>query len=488
MKTYSIFGPPGTGKTTELVKRIDLLNNKFPNDKILVISFTRAAAKEISDRANGKADFSTIHSLCYRLCKISKSQVVTWEHLKELTKFTGIEFRGASIYDEEQTIGDQMLAIMSLSINRMDPSYKYTYSKISRPPGTLVQFEMVCKSYEKWKHEYGYVDFNDMLLRYDGSPLNYDHVFIDEAQDLSNLQWSLVDSFIENSNFKTVTIAGDDDQSIYEFSGAQYDGMSKFEQKYNSKRIVLNKSYRLPKRIWELADQQVHKIKNRVEKVYEPLKDGGYAYIHSSLNTVPVSSQVDTLYLYRCHTFRKDVEDHLIANAVPYSVIGGAKPGIWDSSWGKAIKIFNDAKLNIENCGMDMLTDKDLKILSSRLDSTAKGIFTRQGIAGLIRFEWWDILNAPQKIINYFRVAMYNGHKIGEKPNIRIATIHGSKGMEADRVILINDVTENVIEEYAKNPDGELRVFYVGMTRAKTELRIIDGSNPLLKLSGISYS
>lgn len=487
MKAYSIFGPPGTGKTTELVRRIKLIHNKNKHDKILVVSFTKAAAKEISDRADGLASFSTIHSLCYRMCGVSKSQVVSKSHLKELTRFIGVDFSGSGAYDEEQTIGDMMLSIRSLSVNRLDPNYEYTYQTSTDQPGTLSQYMMVCKAYDKWKSEFGYIDFNDMLLRYDGSPLEYDHLFIDEAQDLSNLQWKLIDTMISVSNLKTVTVAGDDDQCIYAWSGASYEGMRNFEMKHDAQRTILDKSYRLPKKIWEIANNQIRFVKDRIDKKYNPVSDGGIVTMHSSVNTVPVEANVDTLYLYRCHSMRNDIESNLLSKAVPYSVIGSSKPSPWDSSYATAIDIFERGKESFNKFGKDMLNDTELKILTKRLDKTAKYMTEVKGIGYIFKFRWWDVIDMPSNIVTYFRQTLYNGYKLDYIPKIRLSTIHGSKGMEADRVVLINDVTENMVKHYARNPDDERRVFYVGMTRARKELRIVDGHNPVLFLKGISF-
>jgi DNA helicase-2/ATP-dependent DNA helicase PcrA len=65
-----------------------------------------------------------------------------------------------------------------------------------------------------------------------------------------------------------------------------------------------------------------------------------------------------------------------------------------------------------------------------------------------------------------------------EEPRVRLSTIHGAKGMEAERVILLNAMTERVVSGMLRDPDSELRTFYVAMTRAREDLVIVEGNEP----------
>ena len=66
------------------------------------------------------------------------------------------------------------------------------------------------------------------------------------------------------------------------------------------------------------------------------------------------------------------------------------------------------------------------------------------------------------------------GEKITKEPRIRLSTIHAAKGGEATNVVLITDITSRVYKNYQKNPDDENRVFYVGLTRTKQNLYLIE--------------
>jgi len=72
------------------------------------------------------------------------------------------------------------------------------------------------------------------------------------------------------------------------------------------------------------------------------------------------------------------------------------------------------------------------------------------------------------------QIELPNGEKLNEKPRIELSTIHAAKGGEATNVVLLTDLTENTMRSYEKNPDDENRLFYVGATRTKENLHIIE--------------
>jgi superfamily I DNA/RNA helicase len=81
-------------------------------------------------------------------------------------------------------------------------------------------------------------------------------------------------------------------------------------------------------------------------------------------------------------------------------------------------------------------------------------------------------LNVPARVIDFYADA-----DLDVAPTIRLSTIHAAKGHEADRVILLTDMTTRVQQTAEKSPDDEVRVFYVGMTRSKNVLDIVEGYN-----------
>ena len=88
---------------------------------------------------------------------------------------------------------------------------------------------------------------------------------------------------------------------------------------------------------------------------------------------------------------------------------------------------------------------------------------------------WYDVFTLlSPKEISYIRAMLRRGEKITKLPRIRLSTIHAAKGGEATNVVLLTDITARVYKNYQQNPDDENRVFYVGVTRTKENLFLIE--------------
>ena len=88
---------------------------------------------------------------------------------------------------------------------------------------------------------------------------------------------------------------------------------------------------------------------------------------------------------------------------------------------------------------------------------------------------WYDVFTAISvDERSYIRAMLRRGEKITKEPRIRLSTIHAAKGGEAENVILLTDISSRVYKSFQDNPDDESRVFYVGLTRAKENLYLIE--------------
>ena len=88
---------------------------------------------------------------------------------------------------------------------------------------------------------------------------------------------------------------------------------------------------------------------------------------------------------------------------------------------------------------------------------------------------WYDVFDGLSvKERSYIRAMLRRGEKITKEPRIRLSTIHAAKGGEATNVVLMTDLSTRVYNSFQKNPDDESRVFYVGLTRAKENLFLIE--------------
>ena len=468
MKTYTVFGPPGTGKTTEMLRRVKgMVDSGVPESGINFMSFTKAAAQEALSRvgASRSDNFSTIHSLCYRLTKVNHNAVVDYKKLGELSKITNVVITCRGIDEDDLGDGDLYLQIIGKASN-LRVSNEEAYETSERP-GSYGGFMMFAKAYNEWKKAYGYVDYNDMLERVLGKNIKFGgtHLVIDEAQDLSPLQWMVINRLIELASPQEVHVCGDDDQALYRWAGADPHGMDKFELQYGSSRHVLAQSWRVPNSVHRVADNVLGRISRRVEKEYKPRNEEGIVERSFDFDMLKFPAGEDTMILGRTHSILKDVEETLRNNKVLFSKNGG-RQSLYNNIYANSIR--GIAKVRDDKA----LSDVEYKsLLRTIRNPVIKGEVEAGDYSSLKKYWWVGILDIPYHLSEY-----YNNVDVTKTPTVTISTIHGAKGREADRVVLLTRLTPRIQESLsdgAISADDEHRVFYVGVTRAKNKLSII---------------
>lgn len=423
-----IYGPPGTGKTSTLVEYAQ--DELAKTGRVQFLSYTKTAAAEAASRLNGDSDklrVGTIHSMAFGALRLARPSVVDRLKLEEFSKATGFPFGTKDVdgYTETEE-GDEYLEVVSYSRNKR-VSYEEAWDHFGRP-GTADRFRVFNVAYLQWKKAHGYMDFDDMLQDYLDKKLQgkAEVVFLDEAQDCSPLQWLVFNQMCKGA--KRVYVAGDDDQAIYEWNGADPHGMIKFMNHHKGGMHVLAQSHRVPKSIHDLAhDKVLGQISKRVDKVFTPRRERGKIEKWGQLELIdPLQMKDDEALILTRDRFRQDeIKKWLNMNMVPYDVIGGASP--WTNRIAKSLRD-----------GSATLAD--------------------------VPMHWREF---------------YEQADLSDPPKIKLATIHQAKGREADTVILDLHAPNKVQEEMALNPDGELRVLYVGLTRARRTLHLC-GSHPWL--------
>lgn len=480
MNQYTaIYGPPGTGKSTEVIRRFSaLLDDGINPDRIGLVSFTKAAAKELAQRIGiNSPNIATIHSYCYRLLGVSKQQVIGWSHLKEFEKEVGIEIRGENPEEEEELCeGDHYLTLYGLAHARMT-SYGDTYDK-SDQPGTRDRFIYFAQTYDNWKNAYGYIDFSDMLgAALDIPAPRLDFLFVDEAQDLSPLQWAVIRHW--SGTIGNITIAGDDDQAIYIWGGADPDGMHRFEREYGAERVVLGQSYRVPHYAHVLAERVIGQVSSRVEKEYRPRDEEGIIKHHVAPHSLKLTHGEDTMVLYRSHYMRKEIEEYLIQRQIPY-VTDSGRPGLLQGAVSASLRLIKKARTNICEIGIPALTDAEVRVMKRNMTEIAKAAWDKQAWDKITARQPWDHLKLGGPWLAYLR-SIETKYGTDCKPTIHLSTIHGSKGRQAERVVVINDVSNKTAKsmDNKEGIDAEMRTFYVAVTRTKNILDIVHGDNAL---------
>lgn len=460
-----IYGPPGTGKTSRLVRIIkEYINSGVAPSRIGVVSFTKAAAKEMAVRADEVGmQIATLHSFAYHQANIIKDQVINNEWFKLFAQHSKIQISGTQNYEiEELGEGDAYLSLYSYG--RSVLSYDWaTIFKNAPTIGSLPKFNYFIDSYCDFKEQFGVVDFSDMLdLALYKAP-DLDVLILDEAQDFTPQQWQLIRSWIPE--IETVVIAGDDDQAIYKWNGADPEGMRTFEKKYQSERIILDQSYRIPKAVHSLANTLISRVRSRVPKVYKPRDYEGTVTRYADARLVKFDPDIDTLVLVRNHSLRTDVEAAMMQRGVPYISEGG-RPAPLNSPQARAVRLWLLAQKS-----KGMITDAQERQIVRYL----KPIYKNKTFEKLLAMSWMNALELPKPLLHYLSAVEGEYGHLPLNPKIRISTIHGSKGREADRVILINGMSQRTYE--SQDTDSEIRTFYVGITRAKKELIIVSAFN-----------
>ncbi len=277
-----VLAGPGSGKTTVLTERVRMLTEEgvVSPGNILVITFTRAAAREMQTRferlVGGKklpVTFGTFHSVFFRILKLAygyqAKDIVREEQrvqfLKELTDEEEIETE-----DEADFISSVLGEISAVKGEMMDLSCYYS----KNCPEEV--FKRLYHGYEEKLRALGLIDFDDMMVmcwelftqRKDilsAWQKKYTYILIDEFQDINRIQYEIVRMLAlpENNLF----IVGDDDQSIYRFRGAKPEIMLGFERDYpEARKVLLDVNYRSTKTIVETAGRLIAHNKTRFPK------------------------------------------------------------------------------------------------------------------------------------------------------------------------------------------------------------------------------
>jgi superfamily I DNA/RNA helicase len=131
----------------------------------------------------------------------------------------------------------------------------------------LKKLKIIALELERYKKLHNLIDFNDMIIEFtksDAAVPKFDVVFIDEAQDLSKMQWHMAKAIWQKTTDSF--IAGDDDQAVFRWAGADVDSF--IAQK--GQMLPLQQSYRIPAKVHGLAMGIINKIKTRIDKTWQP--------------------------------------------------------------------------------------------------------------------------------------------------------------------------------------------------------------------------
>lgn len=504
MLTEIVLGPPGTGKTTYLLGEVEAeLARGVPPDRIGFVTFTRRAAEEAVSRAVARFQldrdqlpyFRTLHSMCFRQLGLSRAEVLDGRRLREdFADFAGVRITGRWADDGTlagSELGDRLIFRENLARVRMTTLREQYESdadglrwrELERVAGALAAF----------KAAQGLLDYTDMLMRFiaEDRPPRLDVLFVDEAQDLSALQWEVVK--VLSTTTKRVVVAGDDDQAIYAWAGA--DAARLVHMEGNAR--VLGQSYRCPPPVQAEGLWIIGAVADRRPKTWAPRGDGGTVTRAASFEEVPTdmgwTGDVQPILVLARNEYvlREVVEPELRLRGVLYERSGAlsvpaallAAIVAWEAlraggtvtaKEARGVYKFMSAGRGVQRGhkelpafdGDQLLTSEDLRREGGLLTSAV----------------WHEALDRiPLEEVSYMKACLRHGEKLRHpRPRVRISTIHGSKGGEAEHVVLFREMARRTHHEMMNSTgDDERRVWYVAVTRARERLTVVGGRTRL---------
>ncbi len=359
-----VFAGAGSGKTRVLIYRIAYLIQEkgVPPWNIFAVTFTNKAADEMRERVgrllgtSAKGTWiSTFHSACARILRQHieplgfKRNFVIYDdqdqerHLKSIMKELNLDFK--MFPPRAIQSGIDQLKNEGITPDRYSPNPYNIFQK---------RLALVYQRYQEDLHRNNALDFGDLLTfvtilfrRFPEILRSYRelcrYVMVDEFQDTNLIQYQLVRQMVEAH--RNICVVGDDDQSIYRWRGAEIGNILNFEKDFpEAKVITLEQNYRSTQNILQAANHVVKKNRYRKEKkLWTENPDGEpltfyvaedetdearfvvQKIVEYNAKGESVRSYRDAAVFYRINAQSRAMEDELVKNRVPYTVVGGMK-------------------------------------------------------------------------------------------------------------------------------------------------------------------
>lgn len=492
---------PGSGKTTTLVARLGYMirEKQIPPENILVITFTRSAAADMQRRyasffgaeSAERIHFSTINSFCYSVVLYYAKMYRRKKPADETNSPGIIRMLYPKVYGGFSNENDvKELAQTITYIKNMQLSEEQI--RELKTSGSGLAVEKMYQAYQEYLKENYLMDYDDQILFAHQLLSNlmpvrehfqrqFPYVCVDEAQDTSRVQHEVIRLLAGKR--RNLFMVGDEDQSIYGFRAAYPKALMDFRKNYPGADVMfLETNYRSAKRITELAAKFISGNKNRYEKKMQPARnDAGVAEVvtlkrramqYQWLVERLQSAGEDTAVLYRnndsaipvlyalqkagipCRRRNMDTlffQNRVVQDAVKimqFALHPDSKDLFWDLYYKFGVRITKKAVYVASRHPSRRSADPLLHALEV---SDELGQKKREDVRALrMKFQRMRQRNLAGEAISAIRFRM------------------DYKNADSEKLFLLQALAD---------PEEERRIFYVGMTRARDSLILLDYEN-----------
>ena len=500
----------GTGKTRAITHRIAYASaiGVMDPQRVLAITFTARAAGEMRSRLRmlgyPGVNARTIHSAALKQLLYFWSTVFggqSPELLTSKTPFIGAAVERAGIKlpaNNREALRDIATEIEWAKVNQIAPEDMLATQRKVRSRIGIDEIAKVYEAYETLKKQERTLDFEDLLLLTTAMIENevqvrerihdqYRYFTVDEYQDISPLQQRLIDAWLGKRN--DICVVGDPAQTIYTFAGATPNYLLGFTNRFSEAEVIrLSTGYRSTPEILFTANALLRS--NRMGHELSPVNDHGNHPVLTEYKTdgqeaVGVTNQITELIgsgeapeniavLARTNAQLQTIQKSFKEAGLPYQIRTNDR--FFDrAEIREFIRDIRQASVipNQDISWVDELRGLAQPYLTGdAMDGIGALVHLARELDGDDRFQPKTLRNFLQEIED--RAQQNNPPQM---PVTTLATLHAAKGLEWDRVFLIG-----IGEGYLPYPDApedeELRLFYVGITRAREHLHLSHGGAP----------
>lgn len=357
----------GSGKTRAVTYRVArLIEQGVPPDRILLVTFTNRAAREMLQRIDGivEADVrrvwgGTFHAIGNRILRRHAALLGYTDSFSILDAEDAKDLIDAAVQDarvdakERRFPSSSVLQdLFSLAINKCAPLGDLLKESSPHLVPLVEQIDKVCTNYAERKRKGNSMDYDDLLVNWKRLMAEHDelrefwgnqfeHILVDEFQDTNKLQSDIVD--LVGTVHRNVMVVGDDAQSIYAWRGAHFANIYQFQERYQDAQLFkLERNYRSRPEILDLANASIANNVKQFSKQLTavrapanekpgliPLKDVDQqaAFVASRIlelrdGGIPLSQ---IAVLYRSHWHSLEMQMELTRRDIPYNVRSGVR-------------------------------------------------------------------------------------------------------------------------------------------------------------------